>query len=59
MAILLRKLVWKANNSWYTCLIIRDWLDQKEIEDYLDYLVDLGFLEKWGFLDWQVMDHKE
>lgn len=56
---MLRKLVWRASNTWYTCVIIRGWLDQKEIEDYLDCLVDLGFLEKWGFLDCQVMDHKE
>lgn len=59
MGTLLRKLVWKASNAWYTRVIIRDWLDQKEIEDYLDCLVDLGFLEKWGFLDCQGMDHKE
>lgn len=59
MGILLRKLVWKASNAWYTCVIIRGCLDQKEIEDYLDCLVDLDFLEKWGFLDCQAMDHKE
>lgn len=44
----------------HTCVIInRDWLVQKETEDYLDCLAVLVFLERWGFLDCQDMDHKE
>ena len=44
----------------HTCVIFnRDWLVRKEIEDYLDCLAMLVFLERWGFLDCQDMDHKE
>lgn len=47
--------MWKARNV----IVNRDWLVQKEIEDYLVCLAVLVFLEKWVFLDCQDMDHKE
>lgn len=59
--ILLWKLAQRASNAWCTDVYIinRDCLVQKEIEDYLDCLVILVSLERWGFLDHQDMDHKE